>query len=256
MGSTSRSLAATDINLVKNGKDGVRFLFCFRKRGGNTPISMTSQPLTLHEPDLLQRSTADPRRSIFKTAAGPLILQSFCSPSLVTSLKADRGLHAFAHTAEREHRLLRGIAESPDCALTLAYTTTNEIVGQVTLAPADPWWQGVANTYELAIEVSSPWRKLGIARQLLSLALEHPAVEEMMLVAMGLSWHWDFKGTELSPLHYRSLLAHILEPYHFFECLTDEPNVASDPANILLVRIGERVEREAMKQLFGRMRFF
>ena len=217
---------------------------------------MTSQPLTLHEHTLLQRIAACPRRSAFETAAGSLILHSFCPPSLVASLKADRGLHAFARVPEREHQLLLGIAERPDCALTLAYTPTGEIVGQVTLAPADAWWQGVANTYELAMEVSSPWRRLGIARQLLSLTLEHPAVEEMILVAVGLSWHWDLKGSGLSPFRYRSLLAHILEPYHFFECLTDEPNVGLDPANILLVRIGKRVEREVMDQLFQRMRFF
>src|SRR5437660_4801872 len=150
---------------------------------------MISQPLTFHEPDLLQRRAACPRRSTFETAAGSLILHSFCPPSLVTSLKADRGLHAFTHVPEREHQLLLGIAERPDCALTLAYTPHGEIVGQVTLALADAWWQGVANTYELAIEVSSHWRRLGIDRQLLSLALEHPVVEEMVLYAVDLSCH-------------------------------------------------------------------
>jgi ribosomal protein S18 acetylase RimI-like enzyme len=217
---------------------------------------MASHALTFHEPDLLQRSAACPRRSTFETAAGSLILHSFCPPSLVSSLKAERGLHAFACVPEREHQLLLGIAERPDCALTLAYTSTGEIVGQVTLAPADAWWQGVSNTYELAIEVSSHWRRLGIARQLLSLALEHPGVEEMVLVAVGLSSHWDLKGTGLSLFRYRSLLAHIFDPYHFFECLTDEPNVVMDPFNTLLVRIGQRVELEVMDQLFQRMRFF
>ena len=67
---------------------------------------MTSQPLTLHEPPLLQRSAACPRRSTFETAAGSLILHSFCPLSLVTSLKAERGLHAFTHVPEREHQLL------------------------------------------------------------------------------------------------------------------------------------------------------
>ncbi len=217
---------------------------------------MISHPLTLHEPDLLQRSAACPRRSTFETAAGSLILHSFCPPSLVAPLKADRGLHAFTYVPEREHQLLLGIAERPDCALTLAYTPNGEIVGQVTLTPADTWWQGVTNTYEIAIEVSTHWRRLGIARQLLSLTLEFDAVEEMILVALGLSWHWDFKGAGLSPFRYRSLVAHILEPYHFFECLTDEPNVGMDPTNILLVRIGKNVEREVMDQLFQRLRFF
>src|SRR5438067_9089659 len=180
---------------------------------------MTSQLLTFHEPDLLQKSNVSPLRRGFETAAGPLILQSFCSPALVASLKAERGLHAFAHSPEREHQLLLGIAERPDSALTLAYTPDGEIVGQVTRAPADPWWQGVANTYEIAIEVSTQWRRLGIARQLLSLALEFDAVEDMILIAVGLSWHWDLKGAGLLPFRYRSLLAHILEPYHFFEFL-------------------------------------
>ena len=34
------------------------------------------------------------------------LLHSFCPPSLFTSLKADRGLRAFTHVPEREHRLL------------------------------------------------------------------------------------------------------------------------------------------------------
>ena len=217
---------------------------------------MASRHLTLSESDLLQKSNVRPLRRGFETAAGPLILQSFCSPALVASLEAERGLHAFAHLPEREHQLLLEIAEHPNRVLTLAYSPDGEIVGQVTLAPADPWWQGVANTYELAIEVSTHWRRLGIARQLLSLALEFDAVEEMILMALGLSWHWDLEGSGLSPFRYRSLLAHILEPYHFFECLTDEPNVALDTANILLVRIGKDVESEVMGQLFQRLRFF
>ena len=96
---------------------------------------MTTHPFTLHEPMLLQRSSDDSRRSAFETAAGSLMLHSFCPPSLVASLKAERGLHAFARVPEREHQLLLGIAERHDCVLTLAYTPTGEIVGKVTLAP-------------------------------------------------------------------------------------------------------------------------
>src|SRR5438046_2434860 len=174
---------------------------------------MASRHLTLYESDLLQKSNVSPLRRGFETAAGSLILHRFCPPSLVTSLKADRGLHAFTHVPETEHQLLLGIAGRPDCALTLAYTPIGEIVGQVTVAPADAWWQGVANTYELAIEVSAHWRRLGIARQLLSLTLEHDVVEEMILVGLGLSWHWDIKGSGLSAFGYRLLLRKVFEPY-------------------------------------------
>jgi hypothetical protein len=78
---------------------------------------MASRHLTLYESDLLQKSNVSPLRRGFETTAGPLILQSFCSPALVASLKAEGGLHAFAHFPEREHQLLLGIAERPDCVL-------------------------------------------------------------------------------------------------------------------------------------------
>jgi GNAT superfamily N-acetyltransferase len=216
---------------------------------------MTTGQLSLYEPGLLQKSTTRPCRRGFETTGGPLTLQSFCSPALVASLKAESGLHAFAHFPEREHQLLQGIAERPDCALTLAYTPAGEIVGQVTIAPTDEWWQGVTNTYEIAIEVSTHWRGLGIARQLLSLALEFDAVEKMILVALGLSWHWDFKEAGLSPFGYRSLLQRVFEPFGFFECKMDEPNIKMDPANILLMRLGKRVETAAINQVLQRMRF-
>src|ERR1700693_150544 len=126
---------------------------------------MTSHPFTLHEPTMLQRSTDESRRSAFETSKGSLMLHSFCPPSLVASLRADRGLHAFARVPEREHQLLLGIAERPDCALTLAYTSSGEIVSQVTLAPMDHWWHDIGNAYEIAVEVSAGWRRFGIARR-------------------------------------------------------------------------------------------
>lgn len=217
---------------------------------------MISSHVTLYEPEHLRKSKASPREKRVKTTAGPLILRSFSSPSLVASLTVERGLHAFAHIPEREHQLLLGIAERPDCALTLAYTPVGEIVGQVTLAPADAWWQGLANTYEITVEVSNRWRRLGVASRLLSLALEPDAIEEMILVALGLSWHWDIRGTRLSAFDYRSMLRQVFEPYDFFEYQLDEPNISMDPANILLIRIGKHVKQEVTNQLFQRMSFF
>jgi hypothetical protein len=36
----------------------------------------------------------------------------------------------------------------------------------------------------------------------------------LWFTAGQVSAHWDLKGSGLSPFRYRSLLAHILEPYH------------------------------------------
>ena len=77
-------------------------------------------------------------------------------------------LRAFARFPDREHQLLLNIAQRPDCALALAHTPAGEIVGEVTLAPGDPWWEGLENVYEVAIEVSSNWRHMGVAKNLLA----------------------------------------------------------------------------------------
>ncbi len=202
---------------------------------------MTSHPLTLHEHTLLQRNADCPSRSTIETQAGPLILQSFCPPSLVASLKADRGLHAFARVPEREHELLLGIAERPDCVLTLAYTSSGEIVGQVTLAPLGLWWRDVENAYEIAVEVSTGWRRMGIAHHLLSLALAFESLEEYVIIALGLSWHWDYAGLGITPFHYRELIARLFAAHGFSEYLTSEPNIRSDGTGSHRCGIGRRL---------------
>ena len=214
---------------------------------------MTSHPLTLYEPTLLQRSADDPCRSVFETVAGSIILHSFCPPSLVASLRADRGLHAFARVPEREHQLLLGIADRPDCSLTLAYTPTGKIVGQVSLAPLDPWWQDIGNAYEIAVEVSAGWRKQGIAHHLLSLALDFESLEESLILGLGLSWHWDYAGLGISPFHYRELIARLFAAHGFSEYLTSEPNIRMDPANILVARLGSRLTEGSMNRFFQRL---
>jgi len=207
-----------------------------------------------HKP-LLQPETSAiiASSSTFETSAGTLTLRKFCPPSLVKALQAESGLHAFARIPRREHELLLKIAQLPDSALTLAYTATGEIVGQVTIVPCETWWQGLQNTYEIAIEVSSSWRRLGLAKELLTYALACDALEDMILLAVGLSWHWDTARVGMPATCYRGLIAGIFEPHGFSEYQTAEPNINEDPANILLVRIGNRVEQQAIGQFINRL---
>jgi acetoin utilization deacetylase AcuC-like enzyme len=202
----------------------------------------------LHSPftglfDLLHSSgTETPSRSkTLSTRNGPILLRDFCPPSIVERLRVESGLHAFARLPEREHQLLLSIAKSPDCELTLAHTPAGEIVGQVTIAPLDTSWEGLENAYEVAIEVSSHWRGVGIARSLLAFALELDALEDMMLFALGLSWHWDMEGLSISLYHYRQLIINLFASQGFSVYDTTEPDVMMEPANVLLVRLGNRV---------------
>jgi len=205
--------------------------------------------------DLLHlRGNATPSRSkTLETPKGPILLRDFCPPSLVERLVADSGLHAFARVSEREHQLLLGIAKRPDCALALAHTSAGEIVGEVTLAPGDEWWEGLENVYEVAIEVSSQWRGLGIARQLLAFALELDALEDMILFAIGLSWHWDTEGMGLSLYHYRQMISRLFASQGFSEYPTTEPNISMEPANVFLARVGSRVDPRVVGQFFNHL---
>lgn len=205
--------------------------------------------------DLLHlQGTATPSRSkTIETPKGNLLLRDFCPPSLVERLTADPGLHAFARLPERELQLLMGIARRPDCALTLAHTSEGVIVGEVTLAPGDEWWEGLENVYEVAIEVSSNWRGLGVARQMVSFALELDALEDIILFALGLSWHWDTDGLGISVFQYREMIARLFASQGFAEYPTTEPNVSLEPANILLARIGQRVDSRVASQFLNRL---
>jgi GNAT superfamily N-acetyltransferase len=193
------------------------------------------------------------RIKTIETPRGPLLLRDFCPPSLVERLTPDSGLHAFARLPEREHQLLISIAKNPDCALTLAHTPGGVIVGQVTLAFGDEWWEDLENIYEVSIEVSSNWRGMGIARQLLAFSLELDTLEDMILFAMGLSWHWDFEGLGISLPRYRQLISHLFATQGFAEHDTTEPNISMEPNNILLVRVGKRVDEHTARRFHKRV---
>jgi acetoin utilization protein AcuA len=203
--------------------------------------------------DLLWKEATNASCSVFNTKAGPLFLQDHCLSVLVEQLRAESGLHAFMHLPEREYQLLLSLAKRPDTKLTLAYTLSGEIVGQATLTPATGWWQDLEFTYEMSLEVSSSWRRLGIARQLVAKALQDEAVEEIIILGLGLHWHWDTEGLGLHPFRYRTLLARAAAVYGFSEYLTSEPNINDDPANILLARIGRGVNQQRLNQFVERL---
>ncbi len=182
---------------------------------------------------------------VYTTSAGPIYLRERCPATFVEQLRPDEGLHAFARTPEREHGLLLKIASSAKSELALAYTGTGAIVGQITLAEAESWWQEAGVCREVAIEISAGWRKLGVARSLIELVGAREDLEGWILLAMGFSWHWE---TEQLGLHNTRYL---LAPYGFVEYLTNEPNLRDDPANILLARIGKRVEQTALNQFYA-----
>jgi len=213
------------------------------------PSPMSSMVDLLHV-----RGNATPSRSkTFETARGPLLLRDFCPLSLVERLKVESGMCAFARVPEREHQILLHIAKSSDCALTLAHTPAGEIVGEVSLVPAEEWFKDLEDAYEVAIEVSAHWRGMGVAQALLAYALAFDTLEDVILFAMGLSWHWDLKGLDVSVYQYRDLIRRLFATQGFVEYATNEPDITMEPGNIFLARFGKRVDQQSINRFMNRL---
>lgn len=201
----------------------------------------------------LRNRTTPSRTKTLETPKGTIFLRDACPPSLIERLNVEDGMHAFARVPEREQQLLVSIARSPDCELTIAHTPQGDIIGQVTLTPGDEWFDGLEHAYEITIEVSTHWRGMGLAQQVLAFALELDTLEESILFAMGLSWHWDIEGLKTTPYRYRQMLAHLFASQGFAEYPTMEPNIRMEPANVLLARIGSRVPQQEKERFLSRL---
>ena len=84
-----------------------------------------------------------------------------------------------------------------------------------------------------------------MASALLRFAVEPDPFEDRILIASGLSWHWDLDQSGLSAVAYRRVLARVFEAAGFEVLRTDEPEIAYDPANLFVARIGSRVPSPA-----------
>ena len=75
----------------------------------------------------------------------------------------------------------------------------------------------------------------------------------MIFFAIGLSWHWDMEDLGISVYRYRELIARLFGSQGFVEYPTTEPNVSMEPANVLLARIGSRVDKRVASQFLNRL---
>ena len=200
---------------------------------------------------MLSRDEVQPRCLNIEVKGESLVLRTACSPWLVEQLETDRGLRVFSRLPEREHQRLLDIARRPENVLSLAYTTSGVIVGQVTIAPLHGWASNLPNVYEIAGEVSSVFRRQAIARRLLTLVLETEGIEDLILVGFGLCWHWDTVGLGLTRATYRSMLTTFLASSGFVDCPTTEGNLCLDPFNVLFARLGTHVSPKMTIQFYN-----
>jgi acetoin utilization deacetylase AcuC-like enzyme len=189
-----------------------------------------------------------PRTLTIESPKGPLILTDRTSGSQIDRLTLDSGLSAFGHSPGHEKVILHRIASRAESDLTIASTPEGTVVGQVSIAPPVGRWVDLPGIMEVAVEVAPAWRRSGVARRLLTFALDRDAVEDLILLALGLSWHWDLDGSGIPASRYRELVVRLFSAAGFSAHETDDEEVRAAPENVLLARIGSRVGPERVSE--------
>lgn len=173
---------------------------------------------------------------------GPALLDT------LSSLTMDPGLRAFRPPNRQKEALLE-ICQLKFGSVIIA-ERNGEILGYVTFHPPDSferWSQGPEEVLELgAIELSPVVRGMGVARRLLEVAFANPDMENFLVLATEYYWHWDLEGKGLHIWEYRELMRQLMGKVGMVVKDTDEEEIASHPANMLTVRYGKNVSKEAV----------
>ncbi|MEW6662896.1 MAG: GNAT family N-acetyltransferase [Bacillota bacterium] len=194
---------------------------------------------------------------VLPTDRGPLDIKGPVTPGELRYLNLNHDLDGF-RPPDRQQEALVQIARLPEGRVYVA-CSGNTIIGYVTFHGPEEferWGQGgIKEIMELgAIEIGRSWRGVGAARALLDLIFAEDWIEDYIIIACEYCWHWDLEGTGLSVWQYRAMMENLLGRFGMKNTGTDDPDICDHPANMLAVRIGNRVSNEAT-EAFERLRF-
>jgi acetoin utilization protein AcuA len=168
----------------------------------------------------------------------------------------DEGLDVF-RPPDDQRRAVTRIAEDPrGCAFVAE--RNGRTVGYVTFHPPgelETW--GADRTGRLielgAIEVAPEGRGSRLAERLLKAAFADGRFDDTVVFATLYVWHYDLERTGLGPFAYRRLLERLYRSVGLTARPTSDPEVRSDGANALVVRVGPNAPEEIARE-FHRLR--
>ena len=201
-----------------------------------------------------------------KTKRGEVILARDFSEEYIRCLGMGEGLGVFFHyryqDAHKTRKILSSVSESGDTKLACVgfrelhrrLRGDREPRARLPLerdqrARSSESFPALADPVLLelgSIEMSTPWRGLGLSRELLRFMFEDPVFEEKIVISRELSWTWDLRSTGLTPLAYRSKLLRLFESAGFRYCDTDDNEIGYAGENMLTARFGEKIPPEAV----------
>lgn len=190
------------------------------------------------------------------TEKGAVHLAAPCQADLLQALTVDHGIGVFGHyapsAAALQKQALVKVARMEGGKVVAAYTDEKRVVGYIAFHPPDPRTRFGQLTSEGVvelggIEVARGWRGLGIAKRMLELAFAGGGFEDKIVFASGYRWCWDLQGTDMEVGRYRRMMQSLFERHGFRAFVTDEPNIAEDPLNLFVVRVGRRVSKARLR---------
>lgn len=175
--------------------------------------------------------------------APALELVPCASPSYIASLKAHPGLDAFRRPADQQAALVQIAGEDRGCVTVAAHPETGRLVGYVAFhAPSEveTWGDDVSGALvELgAVEVVNELRGQHVAERLLAASFDGGRFDDTVVFATLYRWHYDLPRTGLGELGYRRMLERLYGTVGLVPKSTTDPEIALDPANRLLARVG------------------
>lgn len=182
---------------------------------------------------------------LLETPLGEVIFEGPVTSSRLDSLQMNYKMNNF-RSYSRQKEALKVISKMHEGMVYIA-RHSDEIIGYVTFHYPDSMsrWSKHNQVLELGgVEISSDWRKCGIAEVLLKEAFNNPYLEYFIVVSIEFYWHWDLRGCGIGVFDYQKMLAKLFGAAGFKRRFTDDPDIIEHPANVLLARIGRKVKRD------------
>lgn len=189
--------------------------------------------------------------------AGVILVEGPVPPEQLATYTFHEGLKAF-RPADKQQDAVVGIAGLPEGRIIIA-RLNDVVVGYVTYLYPDPmerWSEAkMIDLIELgAIEIAAPYRAVGLAKALLEVSFLDDAMNDYVVISTEYYWHWDLEQAGISVWDYKEVMKKIMGSVGMEVFATDDEEICSHPANMLMARIGSRVSLDSIEK-FNQVRF-
>lgn len=191
------------------------------------------------------------------TDTGVILVEGPVPPEQLAEYQFHEGLKAF-RPAPKQKDAVVGIAKLPEGRIITA-RIGDTVVGYVTYLYPDPmerWAEAkMPDLLELgAIEIAAPYRAVGLAKALLEVSFLDDALNDYVVISTEYYWHWDLEQAGISVWDYKEVMKKIMGSVGMEVYATDDEEICSHPANMLMARIGTRVPLDSIEK-FNQVRF-